>query len=83
MAIMVTPESVAAIPMRAQVVTDPPGSTGAMMPPRAAPIMSRGAMIPPLVPEPSASDQMTSFTTRRRARLVTAKWPASSLPMVA
>ena len=48
----------------------------------AAPIIMIGAKMPPLVPLPSAPDQMTSFTTSSSASAPSVSWPSSSAWMV-
>ncbi len=53
-----------------------------MSAPREAPIIMSGARMPPLVPDPSAADQITSLVTRSSASVPSARWPASSAPIV-
>ena len=74
----ITPAIAAAMPSRHQTAMEPSGSTGLRTPPTPAPINSSGARMPPLVPEPSATDQMTSFTITKPMRAETARRPASS-----
>ena len=52
-----------------------------MIPPSAAPMMSSGARMPPLVPEPRPVDQMTSLTSSRAISPPTAILPLSSAAM--
>ena len=78
----VTPPIAAANPSSAHTPGEAPGSTWPRMPPMAAPIIMIGARMPPLVPPPSAPDQMTSFTTSNSSRAPTVSWPSSSAWMV-
>ena len=79
---LITPAITAASPSTDQLPGDPPGSSGAARPPIAAPIIRIGARMPPLVPDPSATAQITSLTTSTLASVARARRPPSMSAIV-
>ena len=69
------PPITAAIASSAQKPGLPHGIYPPSSVPMAPPMISSGASTPPEVPEPSATDQITAFTTSSGAAALTSIWP--------